>query len=109
MDKYPKRFMILLIDFDGDANRRAEAEALIPQRLRERVFVLGAWTEPEMLKSALGSYETIGRAIARGCREYTETAWDHELLQHNRPELDRLYRSIRPILFPLVERKAWPV
>ncbi len=100
MDCNPHRFMVLLIDFDGREDRLDIAKAAIPDRLTERVFVLGALTEPEALRRAnLGSYETIGLAMAKDCREETDTTWGHRLLQHNASELDRLREHVRPILF----------
>ena len=95
------RLMVLLIDFDGSEERLTEAKAKIPTDLTDRVFILGGWTEPEALKQAnLGSYERIGRALAKDCREGTDTIWGHELLRHNAGELDRLREHVRPILFP---------
>lgn len=78
MDRCPHRFMVLLIDFDRNEDRLAKAKASIPAHLVARVFILGAWTEPEDLKSAdLGSYELIGSNMARDCREETNTTWGH--------------------------------
>ena len=100
MDRNAKQFMVLLIDFDGREGRMEEAQRFIPEHLRERVFVLGAWTNPEDLRRArLGSYETIGQALANDCREETETTWSHDLLRHNAGELNRLWEHVRPILF----------
>jgi hypothetical protein len=97
------RLMVLLIDFDGSEGRLTEAKAKIPTDLTARVFILGAWTDPEALKQAkLGSYEEIGSAMAKDCREGTDTIWGHELLQHNLGELDRLREHVRPILFPSI-------
>lgn len=100
MDRYPKRFMILLIDFDGREDRLQYARSRIPARLTDRVFILGALTEPEALKVDLGSYEAIGLELARDCREETDKTWGHRLLRHNTSELDRLRANVRPILFP---------
>jgi hypothetical protein len=101
MDRYPARFMVLLIDFDGLEERLTEAKAQIPPHLTDRVFVLGALTTPEALKQAnLGLYEEIGLAMANDCREGTDSIWGHELLQHNASELERLRKQVRPILFP---------
>lgn len=100
MDRCRHRFMVLLIDFDGKEDRLNDARARIPNHLSERVFILGTWTEPEDLKRNLGSYETIGLAMANDCREETNTIWGHKLLQHNTSELDRLRERVRPILFP---------
>lgn len=70
MDDYPNRFMVLLIDFDGKRDRLSQVKADVPAHLIDRVFILGVWTEPEDLrKASLGSYETIGRAMAKDCRE----------------------------------------
>jgi hypothetical protein len=91
--------MVLLIDFDGNQDRLNAVRAAIPDRLQDRVFVLGAWSEPEDLRLDLGSYETIGKAMARDCRNDTEETWAHRLLRHNAGELERLRNHIRPILF----------
>ncbi len=100
MDRNANRFMVLLIDFDGREGRLNEVRAAIPDPLRERVFVLGARSEPEELRQNLGStYETIGLAMARDCRDNTDETWAHGLLCHNAGELERLRRHVRPILF----------
>jgi hypothetical protein len=101
MERYPGRFMVLLIDFDGKEDRLQNAKARIPDHLTDRVYVLGAWSEPEALKRAgLGSYEAIGLALARDCREETNATWGHDLLRHNTSEVDRLRDRVRPVLFP---------
>jgi hypothetical protein len=100
MDRFTNRFLVLLIDFDGNAERLNDATNRIPVRLTERVFILGAWSEPEDLKAAgLGSYEQIGSAMAQDCHEETDTTWNHDLLRHNASELARLRERVRPILF----------
>ena len=100
MDRNPRRFLILLIDLDGNIDRLAFAKGKIPQRLADRVFVLGARSKPEQLRSAgLGSYEEIGTRMARDCREQDEATWSHELLNHNAEELSRLRTHVAPILF----------
>jgi hypothetical protein len=99
MDRYASRFMVLLIDFDEQGDRLNVARAEIPGHLKDRVFVLGAWSKPEELRPSLGSYETIGSAMARDCRENTEVTWAHRLLRHNAGELERLRKHVRQILF----------
>ncbi len=95
------RFLVLLLDFDCDAKRREYIQARIPAELADRVFVVGAWSEPEALKQAgMGSYEKIGSDLARDCRDDTNNTWIHELLRHNAAELDRMRQRVRPILFP---------
>jgi len=102
MNRYPDRFMVLLIDFDGNQQRLTHAKADIPNRLIDRVFILAALSKPEALRQAsLGTYEEIGLAMAKDCREETDTTWGHDLLRHNAGELDRLRRHVRPILFPI--------
>jgi hypothetical protein len=101
MNRYSDRFMVLLIDFDGHQERLTTAKAEIPEGLAERVFILGALTKPEALRQAsLGSYEQIGLAMAKDCREGTETVWGHELLRHNAREIECLRQHVRPIVFP---------
>lgn len=97
MERCPDRYMVLLIDFDGDEQRLADAKSRIPAHLMDRVFIVGVWSEPEDLK--IGSYEAVGSALARDCRDETDTTWSHPLLQNNATELSRLRRVVRPILF----------
>lgn len=99
MDRYPDRFMVLLIDFDGKPRRLTIAKNAIPGHLADRVFVLGAWSKPEDLKAVLGPYERIGQAMADDCRKETDTTWGRNLLRHNASELERLRVRVRSILF----------
>ena len=99
MERCPNRLMVLLIDFDGHEERLKDAKAVIPNHLKDRVFIIGVWTEPEALKADLGEYEKIGLAMADDCREETDTAWGHDLLRHNASEIGRLRERVRPILF----------
>jgi hypothetical protein len=105
MDVYRNRFMVLLIDFDGQRERLGMAKADVPPHLNDRVFILGVLTEPERLRASLGTYETIGRAVAKDCHHGTDATWDHPLLQHNASEVERLRRHVRPILFPSVSSR----
>jgi len=108
MNRYPERFMVLLIDFDGHLERLSQAKVEIPNDLTERVFILGALTKPEAFKQAgLGSPEEIGLAMAKDCRERTYTIWNHDLLRHNAAELERLLHLVRPVLFPSNLRFAY--
>lgn len=99
MDRCQSRFMVLLIDFDSKLDRLKEAKAVIPDHLVDRVFVLGAWNEPEDLKESLGPYETIGSKMADDCRKDSHETWGNDLLKHNAAELERLREHVRPILF----------
>lgn len=100
MERFSERRMVLLIDCDNQADRVAAAMLRIPADLRPRVFILGVLTEPEDIRRDLGSYEEIGLAIAKDCREGTGEVWKHRLMQHNMSEVARLQQLIRPILFP---------
>jgi hypothetical protein len=98
MDRWPKRYMVLLFDFDGE-DRLNVAKARVPDHLADRVFILGAWTDPQALKAALGPSSRIGSLLATDCREGTDKTWGHELLRHNAGEINRLRRDVTPILF----------
>lgn len=100
MDRRPNRYMVLLIDFDDKAERLTYAMDRVPERLRDRVFIIGALSEPEKLKPTLGDYETIGRKLANDCRDGTGKTWGHDLLRNNANEISRLRQHVRPILFP---------
>ncbi|HKV95097.1 MAG TPA: hypothetical protein VJW20_21305 [Candidatus Angelobacter sp.] len=102
MNRYPSRLMVLLMDCDGNRERLQRVRERIPNDLAERVFVLGALTEPEDLRTDLGFPETVGAAIAQDCRENTNTALEHRLLRHNARELARLRERAVPILFPAI-------
>jgi hypothetical protein len=101
MHKYPTRFMILLIDLDGKLDRIGDVARQIPAELAARVFILSTLTEPEDLRASAGSYEEIGKAMARDCREQADNIWKHQLLRHNTEELVRLRESIRPFTVPV--------
>ena len=69
MERDGNRFMVLLLDFDDRLTRLERVKAVIPGHLNDRVFVLGARTNPEALRQALrpaglDSYENIGFALA---------------------------------------------
>jgi hypothetical protein len=102
MDRYPARFMVLLIDCDGNEERLQHVKERIPEHLVERVFILGALTKPEALRPRLGSYKEIGEKLARDCREDTNEIWGDALLAHNAEELARLREHVLTILFPTV-------
>ncbi len=109
MRKYPKRSVLLLIDFDvkdigGDFEARLnEVKKDIPKELLDRVFVLGILNEPEDLikaDSSPNSFEAIGKALAQDCFDGTDHTWGHELLKHNEKELARMEKTVKPFLFP---------
>jgi len=103
MKRFPARMLVLLLDFDQDEGRLAKALAEIPDDLKNRVFVLGVWSEPEDLRRDLHiSLEAIGQELAEACLadEFVTSRWNHPLLNHNADELNRLRQHVRPILFP---------
>lgn len=66
----------------------------------DRVFILGTLSEPENLRNSLGrSFEDIGKGLAEDCADDTRTVWEHDLLRHNKVELDRMILSVKPFLF----------
>jgi hypothetical protein len=99
MARYPGRILVLLVDFDGRPDRAGEVMAGVPEDLRARIFVLGASSEPERLRQDLGSFESIGRALARDCVAGTTSAWAHPMLAHNVDEATRLMARARDVLF----------
>ena len=99
MKKYPLRFMVLLVDFDGDPTRVEKVMAEVDPAVRERVFVLGSFQEPEDLKATLGNFEAIGQKLATDCATNTTQTWSHKLLQHNAQELARMNATLRALLF----------
>ncbi len=95
--------MILLLDFDQKADKRESIEKRIPLCLKDRVFVLGVWSEPEYLRtSSRKTYEEIGLTLAKECRDDAPSLWKHELLLHNSDEVARMTEKVKPILFPIV-------
>jgi hypothetical protein len=100
MRSFPYRMIVLLIDFDEQEDRLAYVETKIPSDLKDRVFVLGVFSEPEKLKSDIKkSFEEIGEALATDCSDKTDKLWSHDLLKHNRNELQRMITTVKPFLF----------
>lgn len=100
MRKFPHAMIVLIIDFDKDENRFSYVESKIPDDLKERVFVLGTQSNPENLRKATKkSFEELGKALAKDCSDNTNELWVHELLKHNKNELDRMILSVKPFLF----------
>ena len=99
---YPLRMLVLVIDFDGDADRLDAVKSQIPPEVLDRVFIIGAQDEPEKLKRMIPrchSYESIGRALARDCHANTRTIWGQPGLACNSTELDRMNAEVRSCLF----------
>jgi hypothetical protein len=100
MRRYPGRYVVLLLDFDGQADRSDRVKERIPEDLRSRVFLLGVQSEPEALRQAgFGSFEDIGRRLGTECRTGIKEVWAHYLLQQNVSEISRLEQAVRRFLF----------
>jgi hypothetical protein len=99
--QYPDAHVVMLIDFDDRVGtRKADFEKEIPAELQSRVFVVGSKHNPETLKKALMiNFEEIGKSLAHDCYAGTAEHWDHEQLQHNEAERQRLIQKVRGFLF----------
>lgn len=100
MRTYPLRRVLVLVDFDEEAMRHGEVLRDLPDDVRERVFVLGVWSNPERLQKALGhrDREKIGRELAGECLSAQHSLWTNDLLRHNAAELLRLREHVLPFL-----------
>ena len=101
MRKFQECRILLVIDFDHDANRLEENMHRIPEDLRDRVFVIGISSkDPKDLCQTTGmTLEEIGQALAKSCADDTLGLWGDDLLKHNKAELDRMGLSVKPFLF----------
>jgi hypothetical protein len=101
MQQIPERMMVFLIDFDNKYESRLNyVENRIPPDLKARVFVLGVLSEPENLRTDINKdFEQIGEALAKDCPDNTNELWGHNLLKHNKGELERMASSVKPFLF----------
>ena len=90
MRRWAEALMVLIVDFDGSTHRLYEVQNHVPQDLAARVFILGAFTEPEALRSAgLGHFEDLGDRLASDCPPAAAGLWSHALLAHNLGEINR--------------------
>jgi hypothetical protein len=98
---YTDGHVVMLIDFDDEGEpRKARFDEEIPDDLKNRVFVIGAKNTPEALKAVVNmSFEAIGMSLANDCDDGNSEHWDHEQLQHNDDERQRLVQTVRPFLF----------
>jgi hypothetical protein len=90
MRSYPKRYVVLIVDSDGQNDRISNIRQQLPVDIAGRVFVLGCFDEPENLKSEIGSFESIGKTIAKQCIDGEHSIWLNVHLIHNTEELNRL-------------------
>ncbi len=103
LNTYRDANIVLLIDFDQKHESRFSSfTEEIPDRFKDRVFVIGVKDEPKDLKRALNltkNFEEIGSALADDCHDNTTKMWGHPHLSHNEPERIRLMEAVMPILF----------
>jgi hypothetical protein len=106
MQRYPQRMVLLVIDFDGHQDRLDIVKKDIPKDLSERVFILGVLSKPERLRiDTQKPFEAIGQALAEDCSNDTNVLWAHNLLKHNKIELDRMIPCVKPVLFS--QKSRW--
>ncbi len=105
LKNYPKRHLLLMIDFDGqDAARLMEyanAVAALPAAEQGRVYLLGCLETPERMRAACGvQLEDIGNQLAGECPPPpAEGLWAHAHMVQNAPELARLVAQVQPFLY----------
>lgn len=100
MRQYQTRRFLLLIDFDQDQHRLNHIQDKIPEDVADRVFILGIFSNPEILKRILGmSFESMGEELAENCAKNSDQLWQHDLLKHNQAEVERMIADVKPFLF----------
>jgi hypothetical protein len=96
METFKNRRIILLIDLDQEMDRIESIKKRIPKSIQDRVFIFGVLSEPEDLKSQTKkSLETIGGDLAKDCPNEISDLWNHELLKHNKDEVDPFRKSVK--------------
>jgi len=94
-------YVVIVMDFDGNTDRRSQCELRIPEDLRQRVFLLGSRDTPEILSKELKMRpERIGEGLANDCLKKDRELWAHPQLSHNHDELLKMIDVIKPIIFP---------
>ncbi len=100
MQDLEHRYVVLVIDFDGDAKRLQYIQSKIDPSLLSRVFVLGSLLEAENLRREIGkNFEVIGQMLAEDCENQTKTVWGHPLLQPFEHEIERARNTLGAFIF----------
>lgn len=94
-EKFRMRHVLILIDFDERENRFESVQKMIPEDLRNRVFIMGCQDEPERVRASTGlTKEKLGEALAQACVSGESGLWGNQILAHNLPELRRMQTTI---------------
>jgi hypothetical protein len=89
-----------VIDCDEDTERIPSELAKFPDELRDRIFLLGPFDEPEAFKKALNKqFQVIGELLANECYSGEFEIWNHEHLAHIANEIQRANGRLNPVLF----------
>ncbi|OOF45076.1 hypothetical protein [Rodentibacter trehalosifermentans] len=95
----PERYLLIVMDFDGQFDERMNKFKLIldnSSELSERVFLVGAAAEPETLKANLklsGHNDDVGRQLFDDCNAESSQYWCSSELVHNKDEIERLKKT----------------
>jgi len=96
----PNTHVVGIIDGDECPDRIATQLSLIPEDVRDRIFLLGTLDDPQAFKRSVNlSFEKIGIRLADECAQREFTLWRHEHLSHIREEIERATATLRPVLF----------
>jgi hypothetical protein len=102
MRKFEGRLLVLLIDFDKSRSRIDLFHEAIPDDLKDRVFVLGVWSQPESLAAPHGNkgLEQHGNNLADDCANNNrQRYWQTPLFKHNLVELNGRDDQLKKLLF----------
>ncbi|MFY9260870.1 MAG: hypothetical protein WAO71_10230 [Gallionella sp.] len=102
MRKFKGRVLVMLIDFDKNSSRIEKFHEAIPSDLKDRVFVLGVWSNPEALQAPHGceGLEQHGSKLADDCANNNrQDYWQAPLFKHNLAELNGRDDQLKKILF----------
>lgn len=99
--QYMDAHLVLLIDFDDDFPNRLDIfRNEIPQDVAGRVYVLGALTEAETLRTVSKmSFSKIGMELADECSQNEAVLWNNPQAQHNHAERMRVHAGCNNFLF----------
>jgi hypothetical protein len=107
MARFNARYVLLVIDFDNKGRNRLDyVREAIPEKYRERTFVMGCAHEVEPTVSAVSKRlaqeahsrpnhkQRLGERLAQECHGNSDDFWLHDSLIHNEPERNRMLRTL---------------